>query len=170
MLSSNKLAEVPQTLESSKKAAVFMRSLTTHKMWAVKKLDQNVAELSSHDGCFYHFLNYSFWPSGDADISYSTSQLSESRFSHHVCHVVVNTHRRVVKNDFCQGKCWQNPVTRCHIDIIGHVMLAARISVSPKAVLQQTGVCFSPWKNESGDVCIKHFWVWVSLSLLTFSV
>lgn len=77
-----------------------MRSPTTNKVGAVKKLDGDVGdvvELSSHDGCFYHFLNYSFWPCSGTNVSFSTSQLSESTFSHHVCHDVVNNRSGVMK-------------------------------------------------------------------------
>lgn len=39
MLSSNKLAAVPERQASSRRTA-FMSSPTTHKMWAVKNLDE----------------------------------------------------------------------------------------------------------------------------------
>lgn len=80
-----------------------MRSQTTNKTRAVENLDghvEDVVELSSHDGCFYHFLNYSFWPPLK---NVSTSQLSESTFSHRVCHDVVNNHWGH-ENYLCQGK------------------------------------------------------------------
>lgn len=58
---------------------------------------EDVVELGSHDGCFYHFRNYSLWPRSGANVSFSTSQLSESTFSHHARHDVVNNQSGVMK-------------------------------------------------------------------------
>ena len=104
MLSSDKLVVVRQRQASHRTA--FMRSPTTHKVRAVKNLDvdvEDVVELSSHDGCFCHFLNYSFWRRHDANVSFSTSELSVSRFSQHVCHDVVNNQSGVMKNINVKG-------------------------------------------------------------------
>lgn len=97
-----------------------MRSPTTHKMCAVKNLDKDVediGELSSHDGCFCHVLNYSFWLHHGANVSFSTSQLSESSVSHHVCHDVVKSRSGVMKIICAKG----NSVPRSHTDIMGCV-------------------------------------------------
>lgn len=89
----------------------LMRSQTSYKMWAVKKLDEDVMQLSSHDGYLYHFLNYSLWPSDGADNLFSTSQCSDNRFSHYTCYNVVHNQSWGHEYDLCQGKCWQDPVT-----------------------------------------------------------
>lgn len=103
MLSSHKLVVARQRRVSHRTA--FMRSPTTHKVRAVKNLDAEAEDvvLSSHDGCFCHFLNYSFWPRYDANAAFSTSELSESGFSQHACHDVVNNQSGVMKNINVKG-------------------------------------------------------------------
>lgn len=47
---------------------------------------EDVVELGSQDGCFYQSLNDSLWPRCGTEVLFSTSQLSESIFSHHGAH------------------------------------------------------------------------------------
>lgn len=62
---------VGQISFSATKTGIFSQSTLyeiTHKMRAVKKLDEDAVEVCSHDGCFYHFLNYSVWPCDGANM------------------------------------------------------------------------------------------------------
>lgn len=62
---------VGQISFSATKTCIFSQSTLyeiTHKMRAVKKLDEDAVEVCSHDGCLYHFLNYSVWPCDGANM------------------------------------------------------------------------------------------------------
>lgn len=101
-------------------------------MWAVRNLDgdgEDFVELSSHDGCFSRFLGLFFccWPYYSANVSLSTSQLSESTFSHHVCHDVVNNRRGIMKSIKLQGNV-ERTQRRC-VTLTSWTLLGSMISV-----------------------------------------